>query len=295
MLKKIVKKIYSLFPFAIKFFLKDIYFYCQSSLNNGISIQKIKFIKNFNQVTVLGNGPSLNQDRNNIITLIGKTDFFCVNNFCDDELYIKVKPKTYFFLDAYFFSHNAHSDWVARREKTFKVLNELTTWPMQIIVPSSANLTILKGITNDNISIIKISTQSLFKTKYTKVTGWLFDSGFYGPPQINVLIYAIFAGIIAKYKNIVVFGADLSFHNDVLVDQHSNELYIKYKHFNEQDSFEKLLKNPDKVTPWRMSELLELSADTFYAHEIINSYALSKGIKINNKSSFSLIDAYDRT
>jgi hypothetical protein len=124
--------------------------------------------------------------------------------------------------------------------------------------------------------------------------GKIFDSGLYGPPQINVLIYGIYLSIFANYKNIYVYGADLSFHKDVSVDQSTNELHITFKHFNEKDNVEVLRKNPDKVEKWRMGELLELSADTFFAHEILADYAKSKGISIYNKSSQSLIDAYPR-
>lgn len=296
MIKVLIKKVYKAFPFSIKFFFRDIYFYIASSRKGAVSIRRMKFFKNNNSAVVLGNGPSLNADREEIKALVGSNDFVCVNNFCDDELYIVLKPSLYVFLDAYFFSNTAHENWISRREKTFKILNETTTWDMNIVVPHSADLEIInRNITNSYIKVTKINTLSLFSFGLSGFSSWLFDKGLYGPPQINVLIYAIYLPIIAGYKKIRVYGADLSFHNDVQVDQESNELYIEYKHFNEKNKTELLRKNPEKIEPWKMAELMKITSDTFYAHEVINEYANQKGTYIENASSYSLIDAYPRS
>ncbi|MFT7565746.1 MAG: hypothetical protein ACI846_000031 [Pseudoalteromonas distincta] len=296
MLKFFLKKIYYFLPSSIKRILLDSFFYLSSTRKGAINIRKIDFLKCNDSAVILGNGPSLNSDREEIKQLVNNNDFVCVNNFCDDELYVLLKPTLYVFLDAYFFSENAHDTWISRREKTFKVLSEDTTWAMNIIVPQSANLEIIqRGIKNDKIKITKINTQSLFTSKLTAFQNWLFDLGFYGPPQINVLIYGIYIPVVAGYKKIRFYGADLSFHNDVQVDQNSNDLYIEYKHFNEKNTTELLKKNPEKAESWKMAELMKLTSDTFFAHEIINSYALKKGVYIENSSSYSLIDAYPRT
>lgn len=295
MFKKLIRTTYNVCPFPIKYSLYDIYLYLNSNKDGAINIRKINFNKKNNGIVVLGNGPSLNADRKKILGWVGKKDFVCVNNFCDDELYTELEPSFYVFLDAYFFSDKAHKSWVIRREKTFAILNSSTDWKMTIIVPSSANLDIIEEkIKNKNIKIYKFNTQSLYSEKLTRFQEWLFDIGLYGPPQINVLIYGIYLSVIAGYKNIIFYGADLSFHNDVKVDQKSNALYIEHKHFNESNKTEPSMKNPDKVEPWRMSELMKLTSDTFYAHEIIKTYATKKGVYIQNASSYSLIDAYPR-
>lgn len=295
MLRRVLKAIYRRIPFAIKYYIKDLYLFTTASLKGGVSLKKVPYKRDFDRVAVLGNGPSMKVDKSCIEKLIGSYDFICVNNFCDDDLYLQLKPKIYVFLDAYFFSGNAHKDWIERRDKTFLTLSEKTSWPMTVIVPQEADLNILKGgINNKFVEIIRFSTQSLFVSKYNNTVGKLYDSGIYGPPQINVLLYGIFAALMAKYKEVRIYGADMSFHNDVEVDQSSSELFIRFRHFNQDDEFELLRKNPEKVEPWRMAELLELSAHTFYAHETLNEYARSRGVSITNASSFSLIDAYPR-
>lgn len=295
LIKNILKRPYKVFPKSLKKVLIDTYIYTSSTIQGAKNIQNIGLNKQHNSVCVLGNGPSLKKDKEVLKKLINKQDFICVNNFCDDSLYIDFKPKAYIFLDPYFFSQEAHPDWVIRREKTFKLINEKTYWPMKIIVPHNADMSILKKyIKNSKIQVVKVNTLDIYQNKYNKLIKYLFDFGIYGPPKINVLIYGIYLAIIANYKTINVFGADLSFHNDVEVNQQTNELFINFRHFNEKDKIELLKKNPDKVESFRMSELLDLSARTFAAHDILYNYAEDKGIKVINHSSFSLIDAYPR-
>jgi len=247
------------------------------------------------KVVVIGNGPSLKRDKLVFEELTNTYDFICVNNFCDDPLYEVIKPKVYVFLDPYFFDDTAHPDWIERREKTFHLINEKTTWPLQIVIPIFGNDKPLKEIINNPlVKITKLATKGIKCPSYSGRVQRLYDSGFYGPPPINVLIYAIFAAIKLRYKVVKVCGADLSFHKDVDVDQSTNDLIMTFRHFNEPDKVEVLTKNPEKKVKWKMSELLSLSAETFLAHELLNNYAKSKGIQIINASSFSLIDSYER-
>jgi hypothetical protein len=118
--------------------------------------------------------------------------------------------------------------------------------------------------------------------------------GKYAPPAFNVIIYAMYLSIIAGYKNIELYGADLSFTEDVIIDQKTNQLLIEYKHFYGESTFEPLLLNPQRIVPFTMESLYKTTYLTFYAHNLLNKMALAKGIKVINKSSYSLIDAYQR-
>jgi hypothetical protein len=86
----------------------------------------------------------------------------------------------------------------------------------------------------------------------------------------------------------------LSFHKDIDVDQNDNSLIIVFKHFNKEDTIEKLMKNPEKINPFSMTEIMDTTMQTFQAHEILEKYAKLKNINITNCSSYSLIDAYKR-
>ena len=294
MLSRIKKFIRGL-PVPYKKYIREIYLLLGYKKNGAKSLKKIKFFRNKNTVAVLGNGPSLKTDKLHFESLIETHDFVCVNNFCDDDLYEKIKPNLYIFLDEYFYNPEAHEDWIARREKTFSILNAKTSWPMQIFLPAHANTDTLKAhIDNKNIEIVKINVLNLYAKKFTKSVRNLFNLGVYGPPQTNVLVYAIYLSIWAGYKSMDIYGADLSFHKDVSVDQKTNELVITFRHFNLPNEVEVLRKNPQKIVKWEMAEFLDGCAVTFYAHELLNEYAKYKNVAIKNKSNFSLIDAYAR-
>lgn len=257
-------------------------------------LKGIKFIKNKNQAIVLGNGPSLKNDIEKIAEVADDYDFICVNNFATSPYYTKFKPVTYVFLDGYFFSKDAHPDWIVQREKTFNIINSETSWPMQIFVPMGADKAILENkINNSYVKIIKFKVWSYMPNIASKAIS-RYKSGYFGPYQCNVLIYAAYLAIWSKFKKIEIYGADLSFHNDIEVNQENNHLEIRFRHFNSEDHVERLMKNPQKIEPFRMAEIMQTTADTFLSHDFLNEFASLNGIEIVNKSSFSMIDAYAR-
>lgn len=293
-MRKVYKDVIrSVIPHFMLSFIKNILrfvFY-----KGSVGLRSVEFYKKNPDVIVLGNGPCLKDDMIDIEKKISQFDFVCVNNFCSSPYYTKFKPGMYVFLDAYFFSQDAHNDWVVQREKTFSIINEETSWPMKIFLPYGADELILKAIINNpNIEIIKLNVLGLDSKICNSYTNFLFNTGYYGPPQINVLIYAVYLAIWAKYKSISIFGADMSFHKDIDVDQSDNELFMRYRHFNGDDYVEKLRKNPQKQGMWSMGEIMKLTSDTFYAHNVLNQYSKMKGVKIYNASSYSLIDSYAR-
>jgi|TARA_B100001059_G_scaffold130161_1_gene130160 hypothetical protein len=289
----ILKKISQFIPhFFLPYFrlIKNIFIDLKSK-----NLYQIKFNKSNENLIVLGNGPSLDKDLEKIKILTKSSDFFCVNNFACSDLYQKFKPNKYLFLDDYFFSNEAHDDWVLKRNETFKNINNKTNWKIQIFIPSHANIKIFRNqINNPYIQFIKFNTTGI-TNKSLKINFMYFNTGLFGPYQGNVLIYAIYFGIWSKYKNIKIFGADLSLQENISVDQKTNHLFMNFKHFGNKNIREKFLKNPEKIHPFKMHEFLNLSAETFHAHYVLSKYAKSKKINITNNSNYSLIDSYSRT
>lgn len=277
-----------------KLILRKFLFYKKIWDNRDLkTLKEIDFLKTKDKAIVLGNGPSLNNDLEKIVTLIDDYDFICVNNFCSNSFYETIKPNKYVFLDAYFFSKDAHPDWIQQRNETFEIINKLTTWKMQIFLPMGADETILKDIIkNQNIEIIKIKVFAIHPSKEQLIKK--YGTGMFGPLQCNVLIYAIYLSVWSKYKQIRIYGADLSFHNDTTVNQKNNNLEIVFRHFNKPDQKERLMKNPEKIEPFTMAELMQTTADTFKAHELINIFSKHNNVDIFNCSSYSLIDTYKR-
>lgn len=261
------------------------------ALNLSVPMFLLKEDEKNNKIFVIGNGPSLKDD---LSKLSPDESYFCVNNFCTSPYFQVLKPKYYLFLDSYFFSENAHEDWIRQRNITFDTINNMTTWNMTIFVPSWANLKYIKSCINNKLIKITMIRVGEFNIGSKVINKFAYNSGFFGPYQVNVLIYAVYISIWLKAREIIVLGADTSFHNDVSVDQSSNQLYMDINHFNGDLVKELLMKNPCKIDPFTMFEILDTCSKTFYSHDMLYYFAKGKSCNIYNASSYSLIDSYPR-
>ena len=261
---------------------------------SGISLKKIKFIKNNKKCIVLGNGPSLKEDFDVIENHIEDYDFCCVNNFVLSPYFDKFKPTKYIFQDTYFWQENAHEDWIKQRNETYLLLNEKVNWNMQVFIPMHADKTFFtQKITNPKIEIIQLKVVSMSDAQ-SNFAYKLFDSGYFRPCPWNVLITAIYLSIHTKYDEIDIYGADMSFYKDVDVDQKTNDLILRTKHFYGEEKYEVYKHNPEKTRKVAIHELMDTQACIFFAHRVLDGYAKKLKIQIVNKSSYSLIDSYER-
>jgi hypothetical protein len=250
-------------------------------------------MKENSSCVVIGNGPSLKKDIEKILQ-IKNVDFFCVNHMAESEYFKVLKPNKYALLDAYFWAPDAHEALKNKREILFNMLNDIVAWEITIYIPKKANLEFIKqNIQNTNIRIIQLQVIHISPIDNKNIPSILLR-GIYAPPACNVIIYAMYISVMAGYKYIELYGADLSFTEDVIVDQQTNQLLIEYKHFYAESTFEPLMQNPQRVIPFTMESLYKDTYLTFYAHNIINKMALINGTKVINKSNYSLIDAYER-
>ncbi|CAJ1881789.1 hypothetical protein H9X88_00210 [Aeromonas hydrophila] len=262
---------------------------------SGERLNNISYGNNSNKCIIIGNGPSLKHDIIHIKENIGVCDFFGVNHFCESSDFEEIKPTKYTLLDAYFWAEDASDELKEKRLKMFTKLNSID-WRMKLFVPSFCN----KGFINSIITNAYITVHFYKVIPVTKVDLsdsfmlCLFKNGKYGPAACNVLIYGLYLAMMSGYKEIDIYGADLSFHNDVVVDQIDNTLKIKYKHFYGETEFVPLMKNPQKVEPFKMSELMELTFETFLAHDRLAVFAAVNSVVVRNKSSYSMIDSYLR-
>ncbi len=223
-----------------------------------------------------------------------KHDFFAVNQFSESEYFAIIRPSKYMLLDPYFWDADAAEARKIKRQKAFDCLNK-ADWTIQLFIPDYADWSIIsKSITNDNIQLVRyrISPIELVTPNMTaKILGKI---SIFGPSAFNVLVYAIYFSIMAKYKEIYIYGADMSFHNQITVDQKTNALYSVFEHFYGQSERLPCVKNSQLTAFFTMREYMKMTASIFYAHEVLSLLAQQLEIKIYNKSSFSLIDVYAR-
>lgn len=165
---------------------------------------------------------------------------------------------------------------------------------MQIIIPKNSNENIFEGlVSNENIEIVRVKCLGRFFKKFNSWSKFLMDCGCFGPAKNNVLIYAIYYSIWAGYKNIFIYGADMTIYKNLEVNS-SNEVVMRRTYFNRDDSFEVLRVGPLKNKIPSMSSMMHSAHMMFLQHEILDSYAAYKSVNIINGSSTSQIDAYKR-
>lgn len=258
--------------------------------SDSLVLKRISFLKNKNSIIVLGNGPSLKKDIDCILSNLDN-DFMCVNYFANTSYYEKLKPNKYVFIDyGLFFSHESPSSVLEKRKELIDAINNKTTWKMQIFLPAYSNADLYTSlIKNKNIEIVKINVLSLNLSNPKK-----YFSGFYAPSASNVLIYAVFLSIWSGHDKVKIFGADFSYINDLHVDQHNNDVVMNPSHFYSDGQTRKVCLPPLYEVGISMAEQMQELADTHKAHDLINKFAMLKGVEIVNCSSYSLIDSYKR-
>ncbi|CAH1585095.1 conserved hypothetical protein [Vibrio owensii] len=268
----------------VRFFLSK-----DNSLNEIYSSNKSK------KCIVLGNGPSIKNDIEVIKRQIGNSDYLAVNHFCESSDFEILKPNKYVLLDEYFWHPDASLDLIEKRDKMFSALNK-ASWEIELFLPYYSDKSFIKNKIDNNfitINFYKVVPVQGVPINDDKIIS-LFDSGTYGPAACNVLIYGVYVAIMSGYKDIEIFGADFSFHNDVFVDQKDNSLKIKYKHFYGESEYVPFMKNPTKKEAFRMSEFMHITYETCLAHDRLSKLAEKRGIKIRNRSTYSMIDSYPR-
>ncbi|WP_326984844.1 6-hydroxymethylpterin diphosphokinase MptE-like protein [Chryseobacterium sp. MYb264] len=250
--------------------------------------------KRSDRIFVLGNGPSLKDDYNKIVTMKSESDsVMVVNSFSCAKEYEEIKPNYYVMADSAFFINDPEPHIKKVQEDAFGNMISKTNWDMTVIVPSYARFGEAFNRIKENP---KIKVQ-LFKS--TPIVGGsdainniFFKFGIANPLFQNVLTACLFYSIKMKFSNIILWGGDHSWHEGYIM-QKDNVLYTKDKHF--YDNKEKLIPhiNADGTSVKVHEEFASLSR-AFNSYHIIRSFAAVEGVSIKNFSDTSWIDAFDR-
>jgi len=277
----------------------------ENSLQSLVSVVKVILLSKFglpnfsNQKTnasILGNGPSLNQALADNLNFLKETDIYCVNLFALSTVYASLKPQNYVLLDPAFFIFSEQNDDRQDIKKTFDAIIQQTYWSMRLFVPArSLNSYIVKKIKQERSNI-----QICF-FNYTIVRGfpafrhWFFEHNLGMPQCQNILAASLYVALLQDYKNIFLFGADHSWHEEIrITDQ--NEFEMRQVHFYDDATHlkhEKVIDVRNNSRPRLHAQFLSLHK-VFYSYEILNTFALYRFIKVLNSSSKSYIDVFDK-
>lgn len=255
-------------------------------------IKKIK--PEYNEVHILGNGPSLKLDYDKIKLVINEgTSLMAVNSFACTELYEEFKPDLYIIVDPAFFRASDNSRIINLQNNISNALKNKTKWPLTLFLPETAHKSkftkIIRGNRNIEIKfILNIPTIGGFQ----KVNNFLFKFNLANPIYQNVLIAAIFTCIKLLYTNIYIWGADHSWHENYSIGK-DNFIHTPDVHFYNENKTNFVLLNQNGK-PITVHQEFESLSRTFKVYHSLESFSKINKCKITNMSSYSWIDAFVR-
>lgn len=256
---------------------------------------------------ILGNGPSLDSQLDEVRLMRRDKALLCVNDFPLSLLFDELKPEYYTFVDPYYW-FLIDGRIPARTENLLNVIGHKVKWPIQIILPCEMKDIILS---NSGIHGNKLISVSYFNSVpiagFSFIRYKMYDWYLGLPVPQNVLVAAIYLMLVASYKKIFIFGADHSWHEDILVTK-ENVLCVKEPHFKYQIDEKSISEREEFYDPiykfsfgedgkqeiFKVHDLFAAWSRTFDSYWTLKEYANYLNSKVINLSKKSYIDAFDR-
>nr|WP_294867101.1 hypothetical protein [uncultured Pseudogulbenkiania sp.] len=241
---------------------------------------------------ILGNGPSLKNDLPYIQDYAQKSgvDIWCVNFFACSEAYSTLKPTRYVMADPGFWLDNVTDHLREKRSDFLKHIKLATTWDITIYLPFAAkNTRFHNDLASDKIRIC-FYNQTPISVRWARIAHWFYSKRLAMPLCQNVLVPSIFLAIMSGYKNILIAGADHSWHKEIEVK--GGTLMIRDVHFyeNNEVKFVPFYKNKDEI--FTMREIFQAWSNVHAQYEALSTFANRRNVNIFNISSSTCIDAF---
>lgn len=245
---------------------------------------------------ILGNGPSLGSDIDQIFKRRNDAAVMVVNSFATCDLYKQIKPEFYVIVDPSFFEVTNQQRIKELQIKTSNALNTETHWPLKLFVPFNAKRSdFLKNIklSNSNIQVVFFKNIPVIGGS-DSLNNMLFQFKLANPLFQNVLIAAIFFGVKMKHSRIIIWGSDHSWHEDYILGK-DNHIYTPDKHFyNSGETTTSFMHCKSDGTPLKVHEEFFILSRAFRIYHSLKLFADSNNCRIINLSSKTWIDAFDR-
>lgn len=254
--------------------------------------RKIKNSANKKSCWILANGPSLTEDLQKI-KKESRTEFdlFVVNEFCFSEKFEELQPEYYVIIDpAYWtFNQNEVEEIVVR---FYKTMNEKVNWNLKMYVPFSGYKKVQKKIVNSNVEIIPFNN--------TPVKGFAWLETFlynynWGVTQLqNVVVGTIYIAIFKNYINVNLVGVDHDWHKNIIVDENNYVVWANNHFYDEQSDkkvYQRIFSGKDFFDMQQIFQALSL---THQSYKKLALYAKYKNVAVNNYTTHSCIDAFER-
>lgn len=292
----------------------------KSLLNGIISIGKVLIrskwstvAKDFTELSkrdilILGNGPSINSQWEDIQTVRSRIELMVVNKFALSPKFELLKPDHYVLLDGAFFNFDESifldsslhpmvkikPNWVELQQQINDAWTRIfnSTWSMVVWIPYIYRKSFV-------IDYLKKNNIKYEFYNYVVCQGSTLDLLFglkLGMPQSqNVINAAIAVSIWMKPKNLYLTGLDHTFHLGIEIDD-DNYLWDSGSHFYTEGvghSRQKLINitTHKKVT---LKDLFSSLSKVHVAYENLRSLAERNNTNVWNSSRGGFVDAFKR-
>ncbi len=243
--------------------------------------------------SILGNGPSLNISLEKDIDFIKKNEMFCVNNFIQSEYFEILKPQNYVLLDGYYFIFNDTTHNRADIRATFELFKNVS-WDIKLFVPyTGRNSFFIRNLQKENKHIKVFYFNYVITKGFKWFRHFIFRNGLGMLQCENVLASCLYLAVNRGFKQIFIFGADHSWHEQFKLED--NRIMISDVHFYDKQPVKPILVhdriNDKKVT---IADCFLSFHKAFKSYQVIKEYAVSQGSEILNASAKSYIDSFER-
>lgn len=237
------------------------------------------------EVIVMGNGPSLRQTIDRLLTpSTVMPDLMAVNFAANTPEFFSLKPRWYVMADPHFFSDSGDENVIKLHKNLASV-----DWEMTLFVPRGCRKS-LPGWIRKTVEVSEFNFVGIEGAKWLKHKA--FGSGLGMPRPRNVLIPSIMIAIWLGYKDIYIAGADHSWMKTLAVNDR-NEVVSIQPHFYKDNKAE-LDRGATVYRNVRLHQVVESFAVAFRSYWEIRAYADSRGVNIYNSTPGSFIDAFER-
>lgn len=246
-----------------------------------------------NELVILGNGPSLNEDLEALNKIGFSGDYMAVNFFAQTQLFEKLKPNNYVLADPLFFKFDENEAYYSKVKEFFISLYEKCKWEINVFIPYgyvrkyNKWLDILE-LKNEHINVSIYNKTNMNGT--SSAVQYFYKKKWGMPSPTTVLIPCSMIGIVMGYKKIGLTGAGHNYHEGIAMSK-DNVLQIKVPHFydGEEEEYKPYYK-PGGEETYTISELFMVLHKMFGSYKYVSKFAEQVGVQMVNYSKDSYID-----
>lgn len=241
-------------------------------------VKQLKIRHRSNIVNIVVNGPSLQSE-----DIDTRYPTMCVNQFATSPEFTKIKPNLFLFIDPMYAGPSSKYPEFARG---LEELNQNVDWDIDVIVPCYLEIAASSILVSDYIKIYSYQHTSFPSNQiFKQLRRICYATLLLFPPCMNVLIHALYFGMLITDGEVRIYGADFNFFTQFYVDE-ANHLYLKADHFYGT----KLVSIPHKTIAECMTEI-SISLSAF---EDLSAVSCKAGKQVVSYSSASMIDCFKK-